>query len=91
MPLQKYKSQTTAISNACLAAAGRVIRQWEPRLGKLYMSAILGRTPVMDTIKITTWLDQVQPILIAFGPKSLGAIAVFVVGHWLINMVSAIW
>ena len=45
----------------------------------------------MDTIKITTWLDQVQPILIAFGPKSLGAIAVFVVGRWLINMVSAIW
>ena len=32
----------------------------------------------MDTGKLTTWVDQVQPILLAFGLKVLGAIAVFV-------------
>lgn len=44
----------------------------------------------MDTGKITSWIDQVQPILIAFGLKALGAIAVFVVGRWLINMVTGL-
>ena len=40
----------------------------------------------MDTGKITTWMDQAQPILVAFGLKVLGAIAVFVVGRWLISL-----
>jgi small conductance mechanosensitive channel len=40
----------------------------------------------MDTGKITTWMDQAQPILVAFGLKALGAIAVFVVGRWLIGL-----
>jgi len=38
----------------------------------------------MDTQKISSWIDQAQPILVAFGLKALGAIAVFVVGRWLI-------
>ena len=42
----------------------------------------------MDTGKFTSWIDQAQPILVAFGLKALGAIAVFVVGRWLIHMVS---
>ena len=42
----------------------------------------------METGKITTWLDQAQPILVAFGLKALGAIVVFVAGRWLISMVS---
>ncbi len=42
----------------------------------------------MDTTKIVSWIDQVQPILVAFGLKVLGAIAVFIVGRWLISMVS---
>ncbi len=41
----------------------------------------------MDTAKITSWVDQAQPILITFGLKLLGAIAVFIVGRWLIGMV----
>ena len=44
----------------------------------------------MDTGKITTWIDQAQPILVAFGLKALGAIAVFVIGRWLINMVTGL-
>lgn len=40
----------------------------------------------MDTGKITTWMDQAQPILVAFGLKVLGAIAVFVIGRWLISL-----
>ena len=44
----------------------------------------------MDTGKITTWFDQAQPILVAFGLKALGAIAVFVIGRWLISMVSGL-
>lgn len=44
----------------------------------------------MDTGKITTWLDQAQPILVAFGLKALGAIAVFVIGRWLIHMVTGL-
>ncbi len=42
----------------------------------------------MDTTKIVSWIDQAQPILVAFGLKVLGAIAVFIVGRWLINLVS---
>ena len=42
----------------------------------------------MDTGKITTWVDQIQPILLTFGLKVLGAIAVFIIGRWLISMVS---
>jgi len=44
----------------------------------------------MDTGKITTWIDQVQPMLLAFGLKAIGAIAVFVIGRWLINMVTGL-
>ncbi len=44
----------------------------------------------MDTGKITTWLDQAQPILVAFGLKALGAIVVFIVGRWLISIVTGL-
>ncbi len=44
----------------------------------------------MDTGKITTWIDQAQPILVAFGLKALGAIVVFVIGRWLISMVTSL-
>lgn len=44
----------------------------------------------MDTGKITSWIDQAQPILVAFGLKALGAIAVFVVGRWLINVATSL-
>lgn len=40
----------------------------------------------MDTGKLNTWIDQAQPILVAFGLKALGAIAVFVAGRWLIHL-----
>lgn len=40
----------------------------------------------MNSERITSWMDQAQPILIAFGLKVLGAIAVFIVGRWLIGM-----
>ena len=40
----------------------------------------------MDTARLTGWMDQAQPILVAFGLKVLGAIAVFIVGRWLISM-----
>jgi small conductance mechanosensitive channel len=42
----------------------------------------------LDTGKLTSWIDQAQPILVAFGLKALGAIAVFIVGRWLINLVT---
>ena len=42
----------------------------------------------MDTGKIGSWVDQAQPILVAFGLKALGAIAVFVIGRWLISLVT---
>lgn len=44
----------------------------------------------MDTEKLTTWVDQAQPILVAFGLKALGAIAVFVIGRWLISFVTGL-
>lgn len=34
------------------------------------------------------WIDQGQPILVAFGLEALGAIVVFVVGRWLIGLVT---
>ena len=37
---------------------------------------------------MTTWLAQAQPILVAFGLKVLGAIAVFIIGRWLISLVT---
>lgn len=40
----------------------------------------------MDTSKVTSWFDQAQPILVAFGLKVIGAVAVFIVGRWLIRM-----
>ncbi len=44
----------------------------------------------MDTGKLTTWVDQMQPILLAFGLKVLGAIVVFVIGRWLISLVTGL-
>jgi small conductance mechanosensitive channel len=44
----------------------------------------------MDTGKITSWMDQAQPILVAFGLKVLGAIAVFIIGRWLIRAVTGL-
>ena len=44
----------------------------------------------MDTEKITSWIDQAQPILIAFGLKALGAIVVFVAGRWLISVATGL-
>lgn len=40
----------------------------------------------MNTGGMTSWMAQVQPLLISFGLKALGAIAVFVVGRWLISL-----
>lgn len=40
----------------------------------------------MNSERITSWMEQAQPILIAFGLKVLGAIAVFIVGRWLIGL-----
>ena len=40
----------------------------------------------METGKINSWMEQAQPILVAFGLKVLGAIAVFVIGRWLISL-----
>ena len=40
----------------------------------------------MDTSKVTSWWEQAQPILVAFGLKVIGAIAVFIVGRWLISV-----
>lgn len=42
----------------------------------------------MDTAKITSWVDQAQPILVAFGLKAIGAIIVFIIGRWLIGLVT---
>ncbi len=42
----------------------------------------------METEKITSWMAQAQPILVAFGLKVIGAIAVFIVGRWLISLVT---
>ncbi|MEJ5989906.1 mechanosensitive ion channel family protein [Ramlibacter sp. PS3R-8] len=39
----------------------------------------------MDTNQVVGWWDQAQPILLAFGFKVLGAVAVFVAGRWLIG------
>ena len=40
----------------------------------------------MDTARVVSWWDQMQPILLAFGLKVLGAIVVFIVGRWLIGV-----
>jgi len=40
----------------------------------------------MDTARVVGWWDQMQPILLAFGLKVIGAIVVFVVGRWLIGL-----
>lgn len=42
----------------------------------------------MDTEKLSSWVDQAQLILVAFGLKVVGAIVVFLVGRWLIGMVT---
>jgi small conductance mechanosensitive channel len=44
----------------------------------------------METGKIGSWIDQAQPILVAFGLKAVGAIAVFVIGRWLINLITGL-
>jgi small conductance mechanosensitive channel len=40
----------------------------------------------MDSSKVSGWIETAQPILIAFGLKVLGAIAVFIIGRWLIGL-----
>jgi small conductance mechanosensitive channel len=55
-------------------------------LKRLDNSLFFRSEQTMDTGKITTWMDQAQPILVAFGLKVLGALAVFVVGRWLIGL-----
>ena len=42
----------------------------------------------MDSTKLVSWVEQAQPILVAFGLKALGAIIVFIVGRWLIGLVT---
>jgi small conductance mechanosensitive channel len=42
----------------------------------------------MDTTKISSWVEQAQPILVAFGLKVIGAIMVFIIGRWLIGLVT---
>ncbi len=42
----------------------------------------------MDTTKMTGWFEQAQPILVAFGLKVIGAVVVFIIGRWLINLVT---
>ena len=44
----------------------------------------------MDTGKVVGWWDQVQPILLAFGLKVIGAIVVFIVGRWLIRVAATL-
>ena len=44
----------------------------------------------METEKISSWLDQAQPILVAFGLKAVGAIVVFIIGRWLINLITGL-
>ena len=41
----------------------------------------------MDTGKVNTWIEQAQPILLAFGLKVVGAILAYIVGRWLIGLV----
>jgi small conductance mechanosensitive channel len=42
----------------------------------------------MDIEKVSHWVDQIQSVLLVFGLKALGAIAVFIVGRWLIAQVT---
>ncbi len=42
----------------------------------------------MEISEIASWIDQAQPILVAFGLEALGAIVAFVVGSWLIGLVT---
>ena len=44
----------------------------------------------MDTSKVTGWWEQAQPILVAFGLKVIGAVAVFIVGRWLISVATRV-
>jgi small conductance mechanosensitive channel len=40
----------------------------------------------MNVEKVSVWMDQIQSMLLVFGLKALGAIAVFIVGRWLIAL-----
>jgi small conductance mechanosensitive channel len=40
----------------------------------------------MDTHKFASWMEQAQPIIVNFGLKVLGAIAVYIIGRWLIGV-----
>ena len=42
----------------------------------------------MDSAKLSTWYEQAQPILVAFGLKVIGAVVVFMIGRWLIHLVT---
>jgi small conductance mechanosensitive channel len=40
----------------------------------------------MDTSRLSSWIAHAEPIIVAFGLKVLGALAVFIIGRWLINL-----
>jgi small conductance mechanosensitive channel len=44
----------------------------------------------MDTGRVVGWWEQMQPMLIAFGLKVIGAIVVFIVGRWLIGLAATL-
>ncbi|MBV9892032.1 MAG: mechanosensitive ion channel family protein [Rhizobacter sp.] len=44
----------------------------------------------MDTARVVGWWEQMQPILLAFGLKVIGAIVVFIVGRWLIRLAASL-
>ena len=43
---------------------------------------------IVDVAKFGRRLHQVELLLVAFGLKAVGAIVVFVVGRWLISLVT---
>jgi small conductance mechanosensitive channel len=55
-----------------------VIR-WRPLLSQTL-------TDTMDIKPFANWLTHVEPIVVAFGLKVIGALIVFIVGRWLIAM-----
>jgi hypothetical protein len=75
------------IRSAQLSPCGRTARACEILSYGSRRNVNLAEQP-MNTGKLTSWMDQAQPILVAFGLKVLGAIAVFVIGRWLIGLVT---
>lgn len=44
----------------------------------------------MDLTKLATWAIQAQPILVVLGLKVIGAVVVFMIGRWLIDLAPAL-